>query len=36
MNIFIYSIPNALFTGFLALFIFTLMQHHHVGYVENR
>jgi rod shape-determining protein MreD len=35
MNIFIYSIPNALFTGFLALFIFTLMQHHHVGYVET-
>ena len=35
-NILVYSIPNALFTGFLALFIFSLMQHYKVGYVERR
>jgi rod shape-determining protein MreD len=34
-NILIYSVPNALFTGFLALFIFSLMQHYRVGHVER-
>ncbi len=35
VNVLIYSVPNALFTGFLALFVFSLLQQYRVGYTER-